>query len=383
MPNFTGAVISIEEAREKGLFRFFTGEPCTYGHIAERYVSNPGCCLTCKRLGKQLKRAKQSAAGDYSEPSHEAKKRGPKPNPAMVETPGDERNAADRLYVSAQEQRLVLEAYAETHNFGLAAKAMGLTAAQLHARLGHSEAFRISVCALERSLDLKRGDAPRTVTTFEWTDEKRSALVEFYVDTGDISDARGMIGVTASQYYREVESNQAFAQLIEDAKPKADQIILEKAVSMSIDGNDKLLTVVLRTKFPEFREKLDVNVKNDLVRISDDQLNSRIARLLGKLGLGAIDVEFEPVRQIEAPSTAGGDAEAPVAEPIRESLPGDGAAAQGAISEASGVLQPGGDIQRASPVRWQPLWKNPGRMLRVDSPSDGPVPILVAGQEVL
>ena len=31
------------EAREKGLKRFFTGDPCKRGHVSERYVSSAGC----------------------------------------------------------------------------------------------------------------------------------------------------------------------------------------------------------------------------------------------------------------------------------------------------------------------------------------------------
>lgn len=39
-------LISREEAREKGLKRYFTGEPCKRGHLAERYVST-GRCVPC------------------------------------------------------------------------------------------------------------------------------------------------------------------------------------------------------------------------------------------------------------------------------------------------------------------------------------------------
>jgi hypothetical protein len=37
-------IISREEAREQGLKRFFTGNPCTKGHVSERLVSNKACC---------------------------------------------------------------------------------------------------------------------------------------------------------------------------------------------------------------------------------------------------------------------------------------------------------------------------------------------------
>lgn len=40
-------VVSREEAIRLGLKKFFTGKPCNYGHLAERYVSG-GRCATCK-----------------------------------------------------------------------------------------------------------------------------------------------------------------------------------------------------------------------------------------------------------------------------------------------------------------------------------------------
>jgi hypothetical protein len=41
-------IISRDEARARGLKRFFTGRPCKRGHIAERYVGSRGC-VECDR----------------------------------------------------------------------------------------------------------------------------------------------------------------------------------------------------------------------------------------------------------------------------------------------------------------------------------------------
>jgi hypothetical protein len=41
-------LISRQDAKAKGLLRYFTGQACTYGHIAERQVSN-GICLKCRK----------------------------------------------------------------------------------------------------------------------------------------------------------------------------------------------------------------------------------------------------------------------------------------------------------------------------------------------
>lgn len=38
--------ISRKEARERGLKRYFTGNPCKHGHIAQRQTTN-GVCITC------------------------------------------------------------------------------------------------------------------------------------------------------------------------------------------------------------------------------------------------------------------------------------------------------------------------------------------------
>lgn len=36
-------VIAWSEARRQGLVRYFTGIPCKYGHVAERFVGNSEC----------------------------------------------------------------------------------------------------------------------------------------------------------------------------------------------------------------------------------------------------------------------------------------------------------------------------------------------------
>lgn len=38
------AFVSREEAKARGLSKYFTGEPCQNGHVDQRYVSNKRCC---------------------------------------------------------------------------------------------------------------------------------------------------------------------------------------------------------------------------------------------------------------------------------------------------------------------------------------------------
>lgn len=42
-------IISLADAREKGLTHYFTGKPCKFGHIANRQVSNRGCVVCLKK----------------------------------------------------------------------------------------------------------------------------------------------------------------------------------------------------------------------------------------------------------------------------------------------------------------------------------------------
>ena len=37
-------IVTLKEARERGLPRYFTGKRCTHGHVAERYTNNSLCC---------------------------------------------------------------------------------------------------------------------------------------------------------------------------------------------------------------------------------------------------------------------------------------------------------------------------------------------------
>ena len=62
-------VISRKDARDRGLKRYFTGRPCKYGHIAERFTSN-GSCVECGIAAQQtperkavIQRYRQRARG--------------------------------------------------------------------------------------------------------------------------------------------------------------------------------------------------------------------------------------------------------------------------------------------------------------------------------
>ena len=69
-------VITREDAKRKGLKRYFSGNPCKYGHVCERLVSNNNC-ITCRKqrqqseegkavLKKSIKKYQQSEKGKTS-----------------------------------------------------------------------------------------------------------------------------------------------------------------------------------------------------------------------------------------------------------------------------------------------------------------------------
>ena len=41
-------IVSLQEARARGLKRYFTGKSCPHGHVAERCVAHR-CCVVCIR----------------------------------------------------------------------------------------------------------------------------------------------------------------------------------------------------------------------------------------------------------------------------------------------------------------------------------------------
>ena len=53
MEDNTPKIISRKEAKAQGLTRYFTGEPCKHGHVAERMTSS-GACHTCLSSSNRL-----------------------------------------------------------------------------------------------------------------------------------------------------------------------------------------------------------------------------------------------------------------------------------------------------------------------------------------
>jgi hypothetical protein len=74
-------IISRAEARALGLKRYFTGEPCKRGHVAERGVSCPGC-MECIRGRMRERRAANLERAREREREHSRKYRAADPERA-------------------------------------------------------------------------------------------------------------------------------------------------------------------------------------------------------------------------------------------------------------------------------------------------------------
>ena len=131
----------------------------------------------------------------------------------------------------------------------------------------------------------------RTAATgFVWSDEIRQILIDTYVDTGDIEAAREAIQLAPSEYHRELARNQAFKDAIEHASHLAKQTIEERAIHNAAKGNDKIMLAYLKAKFPEqYTDRLKVD-QTTTVKLSNEELDRRIARLvpLKQIGQGSI-----------------------------------------------------------------------------------------------
>jgi hypothetical protein len=71
-------IITLKEARRRGLKRYFTGKPCKRGHVAEQYVSTLACveCYrTLKRAWRVANPEKYRAQDQRYRAAHPEKKR--------------------------------------------------------------------------------------------------------------------------------------------------------------------------------------------------------------------------------------------------------------------------------------------------------------------
>lgn len=296
-------LITQEEAAARGMTRFYDGSPCPSGHLAERYTKNAHVCIDCKR-GVPENPVLADPDRQYAKKGNAVKRpardlgrvKSLAREPAAEPVLGIVSAANARLYLTEQEMKGFVEEYARTRDFVAASQRLGLTAAEMEARIAGNKRLHGAVEDLEERLNVKHTPPPKEVVAapeYHWTAEKRSIFLEFYVDTGDIAAAREHIAVSPSELKRELDRNADFKEALRAAEEPAAQHLRERATQMALAGNDKLLTALLKSKYPEFRDRVQMDL-NQTVSISDSDLNTKLGRLLIKYSEkeNAVDAEF-------------------------------------------------------------------------------------------
>lgn len=288
--------VSQTESKARGWTFFYAGESCRWGHQAPRYVSNPRMCVDCHRvrdgrLPIGVKGSKEYAGSlkPYSQP----------PLRAGVSNTAVTPVAPRPLEPDSLEKRFLVE-YAKCRDFALAAKACGRHEAEFLGRLSFDKIFRDAVNLLEQENGLSR--TLSLSEDFEWNDDKRNVLMRTYINTGDLARAMKSISVSNYHYQREMEENNEFRADMEKAETLALRQMDLHAISSALDGDSRLLQRVMAGNMPEKygeRVKMDINMTQ---KLTDDQLNAKLAQALTRLEqLGTkillpapiVDAEFE------------------------------------------------------------------------------------------
>lgn len=101
------AVISRAEAKAQGLKRYFTGEPCVHGHVAERFAQGGGC-VECNRLKAYVRykedpeKSKEAVRNRYRENPEKWKASSKK----WAAENADAKKAYDAAYYQANSEKL-------------------------------------------------------------------------------------------------------------------------------------------------------------------------------------------------------------------------------------------------------------------------------------
>jgi hypothetical protein len=157
---------------------------------------------------------------------------------------------------------------------------------------------------------------------YQWTDAKRARLLEVWTDTGDIAAARDAVEVTPSEYLRELERNEKFAEQVKKTELLANRILVERAYHLALKGNDKLISKLLPAIDPEkFSERVKLDV-NQTGRLSDDAIDARLGKLLAKQRGNILDGEFVEIGKARALAAPRGEVPAGVEEQDQDPVPG-------------------------------------------------------------
>lgn len=136
-------------------------------------------------------------------------------------------------------------------------------------------------CSEGRPPDPPEAEKRRLINDFKWDDDIRSVLLDEYVNTGDIMQAREIVKVSAAAYHRELEANESFREAVKKATVLAIQTLEDRSIHLAGKGNDKLIIATLRAKLSDqYSERVKVENTHE-TKLSDAELDRRIAKLRG------------------------------------------------------------------------------------------------------
>lgn len=129
--------------------------------------------------------------------------------------------------------------------------------------------------------DPPEAERRRLINDFKWTDDVREVLIDEYVNTGDIMQARELVKVSAAAYHREIEANETFREAIKKATVLAIQTLEDRSIHLAGKGNDKLIIATLKAKLSDqYSERVKVENTHE-TKLSDAEIDRRIAKLRG------------------------------------------------------------------------------------------------------
>lgn len=137
-------------------------------------------------------------------------------------------------------------------------------------------------CQRKRPPDPPEAERRRLLNDFAWNADIEAILIDEYVNTGDIMQAREMVTCSAAAYHRHLEESEEFREAIKKATALAIQTLEDRSIHLAGKGNDKLIIATLKAKLSEqYSERVKIDQTTRSGNLSDAELDQRIAKLRG------------------------------------------------------------------------------------------------------
>jgi hypothetical protein len=269
-PNLRDAVpkrlVSAAESEARGWSWYFDGgSTCRYGHVAARRTANPRHCSDCERVkdGEEPVYGKSRTQKYYEKPRRPAKDPAA---PVVIAAPA----APPAQVEPTRKEQDFLAALDETRDFDVAAQRTNFSRSQIEARASVNEVFRKALTDLCERRGIAWTRTP-DAASFQWSPEIERQLVKRFIDTGLLQTAREELGIAASDFFAHMESAPTFAAAIEAARPRAREVLRDRATQGAERGNVNLLKL------------LEEDAPTDISNMSHTELNAELQRLLNDL----------------------------------------------------------------------------------------------------